>query len=77
MKKKCKKCLIVKDVNDFHKLKDGFRPRCKTCMNQQRKEYYKNNKEKCNKQAMAYYELNKEVILEQQKVYYKKRKKSL
>jgi len=74
-KKKCKKCLIIKDVNDFHRLGKGFRPRCKTCMNEQQKEYYELNKDKCNKKAMAYYELNKEAVLKQQREYQQKRKK--
>ena len=76
MEKKCKKCLIIKDVSEYHKKGDGFRPRCKTCMNEQQKEYYIKNKEISNKKAMIYYELNKEAVLKQQREYQQKRKKN-
>lgn len=49
MKKKCSKCLLEKDVCDFHihnKVKDGYFSQCKECRKVKSKNDYNHNKEK-------------------------------
>lgn len=91
MVKVCVKCLVEKEVSDYHKDKqksDGISTICKLC----KKEYYSKNRDKIRSQQSAYqksnprtrtrnydkeyYEANKESRLEYQKEYNAKNKES-
>jgi hypothetical protein len=66
--KKCKSCEKDKELTEYHKYKrnkDGLKNKCKDCIKQIRKEYYKNNKEK----IKEYQNNNKEKIKEYHKKY--------
>lgn len=68
MNKKCSKCKITKDINNFNlckKNKDGYKYRCKQCS----KEYRENNKKQIKESKKQYYENNKEQIINKQKHY--------
>jgi hypothetical protein len=44
----CKKCLILKDFNEYHKdasKKNGIRTICKDCVKNKNVNYYSNNKD--------------------------------
>lgn len=72
--KKCIKCGIEKEFEDFHKntkAKDGLCHKCKNCV----KEYKKENREKINQRKKEYREENKEQIKEYHKKYQKEHQK--
>jgi hypothetical protein len=72
--KKCSKCEEVKSYEFFSKNKahkDGFQYQCKICFKVQKKEHYKNNKERLNKLTKQYYQNNKEKIKKHAREYYK------
>lgn len=58
--KKCSACLLEKDLDDFHKLKDGRRSQCKECRKKLTKKYREENKEILLEKQKIYYENNKE-----------------
>jgi len=61
--KKCKRCNKDKDFNSFCKTsknKDGYNNRCRECIKELGKDYYKNNKEIMNLKAKKWYGENKE-----------------
>lgn len=75
MEKKCNKCKEVKPVSEFMKearAKNGYKPRCKVCINEYDKIYYQKRKDKKSAQTKVYYEANKERISERNKLYVKK-----
>lgn len=94
MRKVCTKCGIEKELTEFNKDKKGklgVRGDCKKCHMEQKKEHYKNNREKVlgkrkeyrknNKEKIAehvkkHYENNKEKIIERKKEYKRKRRKN-
>ena len=83
--KKCNKCNIEKELNEFFFRKDTqkYRNECKVCfteLNKQKKDnkkvseyhkqYSKINAEKIKEYKKEYYKINKETILENRKQYY-------
>lgn len=77
--KKCIKCQIIKNEEEFHKLKfssDGYRSVCKECRKKDSKLYYSNNKEKIINASKSYqkqyYIDNKDKISSRNKEYEKK-----
>jgi HNH endonuclease len=70
--RKCLKCNTEKTELDFYKnktTKDGIDVYCKECRKKDRKEYYKNNKEKELKKIKINYKKNRKKILEKSKIY--------
>lgn len=93
MDKKCNGCLEIKNVSEFGKesrAKNGYKPRCKKCLNKYYRDFYKygyyktkqkygkkrylQNREKCIELTMNYYNLNKKKIIQRNKLYIRKRK---
>lgn len=71
--KNCIKCNELKSIEDFYKsklTKDGLYTYCKVCHKLERKNSYKNNKEKSINQSKIWYKNNKEKIKEYRKKYY-------
>lgn len=67
--KKCGKCHVIKDIEQFGKCKgrpDGRHPTCKEC----RREYARQNRDKIAEYKRSYYLNNKDKILESQKMRY-------
>lgn len=67
MNKRCTKCKIEKPLSDFHKNKrnkDGRKPRCKECRQEENKIYRENNLEKERERGRVYRESNPEKIKE-------------
>ena len=72
--KTCTKCKIEKELSKFNKCKlwkDGLQYICKSCNNEQVKEYRQANKEKIKEYKQEYRLGNKEKIKEYQKEYHK------
>lgn len=60
--KKCSKCNIVKQINQFYKSqkeKDGLTYLCKDCLKKYGTAYYQKHKEKIKKHCQNYYQDNK------------------
>ncbi len=74
--KKCCKCLIEKNYENFYKdtkKKDGFGYECKDCRKKRyKKENTPENKEKNRLKCLKHYEENKEYYKDYQKEYYEK-----
>jgi hypothetical protein len=71
--KKCVKCNIEKELNQFNKnkrAKDNYSYSCKDC----KKLYYEKNKEIISENYKKYYEENKEILIERAKKYNKENK---
>ena len=62
--KTCTKCKIEKPLSEFHRLRNGFRPKCKTCRKELSKKYYENNREKELQRTKKRYQNNKEYFIE-------------
>jgi hypothetical protein len=65
--KKCSKCNIEKELNNFYKRKDskdGYRKDCKKCKDKVVKKYSQNNKEKISDYKHKFYLDNIEIIKE-------------
>jgi len=65
MKQLCSKCEELKDICFFYKDKSsnsGYRPDCKNCVKERRKEYYNINKENEKVRSKEYRDRNKEQI---------------
>ena len=80
MEKKCNKCKEVKPVSEFMKearAKNGYKPRCKVCINEYDRLFYQKRKDKKAAQTKIYYEANREKILERGKRYAKLNRASL
>jgi len=73
----CTKCKKKKFIEEFcvnRAVKDGLNSRCKECVKQYNKQYYKNNPEKFKEHNKQYYKANKEKYNENaMKVYHKKK----
>lgn len=68
--KKCSKCNIEKNFNEFYKRKDskdGYRNDCKECRNEISKKYTENNPDKVKKIKTKYYLNNKNDVIERTK----------
>ena len=66
MLKRCSKCGFEKDISNFHRKKasrDGYQCHCKKCVLKCRKEYYKDNIEKCRAYEREYRETTNGKIL--------------
>jgi hypothetical protein len=75
--KTCSKCGETKALGFFCKNKecnDGFRPRCKECMNSYGREFRKKNPDKCREYYRKNREKNREKIRVTSKKYYEKNK---
>jgi len=59
MRKICSKCLIEKDLSEFHRLKNTYRSECKQCRKISTANYRVKNREKLNKKQKDYYQNNK------------------
>jgi len=73
--KKCSKCKITKEGNDFSfdlSRYDGLCPQCKECVSKKGKEWYQENKEYKDNQNKAWTEANKEKSIQIQKDWYQK-----
>ena len=71
--KKCPKCSIEKDINEFGKnrlMVDGLCYYCKNCISIMGKKYYDNNKKEICKKVKDYREFNKEKISRKKREYY-------
>ena len=65
MLKKCNKCGMVKDIDDFYKNRntnDGHEIRCKYCCKKHNKEYYHENRKRLRKYSAKYRENNSEKV---------------
>lgn len=70
MEKKCNKCQKTKPVSEFGKearAKNGYKPRCKQCLNDYYNSRYEHWKDKKRKYAVEYFNKNKEAVLERRK----------
>jgi hypothetical protein len=68
--KKCSKCKIEKELNQFYKSskgKDGLNPNCKSCCALKDKKYYFSNKEKFINRTNGYTSRNQMVVDEYKK----------
>tara|TARA_R110001599_G_C12150228_1_gene651387 strand:+ start:426 stop:1172 length:747 start_codon:yes stop_codon:yes gene_type:complete len=75
--KKCTKCKIEKELNEFQKdkqKKDGLSSSCSVCSRQKSKIYYDNNKEKEKKRKKIYHQNNKEKVTLRVKKWYENNK---
>jgi len=80
MLKTCFKCKTEKQLEQFHKdktKKDGLMGKCKVCMKEYQKKFYKENKDIINKRNKKYREENKEKISEQVKKYRNEHKEKM
>jgi hypothetical protein len=71
--KKCSKCGIIKEVCEFHKCsktKNGFRSKCKLCVNKYSRNYSKNNRKIRNEIQKKWRDENQEKIKNYRKKYY-------
>lgn len=75
--KTCTKCKIEKPLSEFHRQKNGFRPKCKTCRKEISRKYYENNSRKTIERTKKYYENNKEYYKEYKKEYRENNKERL
>jgi hypothetical protein len=62
MTKICKVCNLEKDILDFNKQKGQVTYRCKKCLSEYNKKYYKQNQDKIKKQTQTFRENNPEYI---------------
>lgn len=68
----CKKCLLIKNLDEFNKRvgsKDGFAYECRECSKKRGKEYYDKNEKKLKLYQKKYYQNNYEHVLERTKNY--------
>lgn len=68
--KKCRKCGELKVLAEFHRTKNGAMGRsahCKGCVNEHKRNYHHENKERMNLKSEIYYKENREKVLERQK----------
>ena len=73
MKVKCRKCGLLKSLEDYPKhkrYKTGRQSKCKKCYNEYIKEYRNRNPEKVKEAQSLYYLNNREQILEHQRERY-------
>lgn len=66
LKKLCTKCKEVKSVDEFYTSRnnlDGYRGKCKQCMREEDKEWYKSNKEHHNQCSALNYQKNAEEVI--------------
>ena len=78
--KTCSKCKQTKDIGEFYKCKikkDGLRSKCKSCVAEQKKTHYQENKEEIAEYQKAWYQENKEKIAEREKAYYQENKEKI
>jgi hypothetical protein len=78
--KNCIKCNIEKKITHFYKQKrnrDGFTLKCKSCINDEKKQYYNINKENILIKNKKYGEINKIYLSEKRKEYYEENKDQL
>jgi hypothetical protein len=66
--KKCSKCLLEKNIDEFIK---GV---CKSCKKAYKKEYYIKNKDMILRNSREYYSENREMVMEKVREYYSKNK---
>lgn len=52
--KSCSRCKQTKSVTEFHKLHDGYQPRCKTCTSEVQKIRYQANQQKMIERSREY-----------------------
>lgn len=78
--KTCKKCMLEKPGEDFHKTsksKDGLAIYCKPCKSEIAKEYNDNNKDKTKARFKIYRESNSDAIKAQAKIYREENRESI
>ncbi len=78
--KTCKKCKKEKELEEFHKNKnfdDGYKTVCKTCISEQKMEYYKNNSDKISEQSKQSYVRNKDKAKSRANDYYHENKSEI
>lgn len=71
--KNCSKCGVIKEVCEFHKCsrtKNGFRSKCKLCVNKESSDYSKNNRKIRNEIQKKWRIENQEKIKNYRKKYY-------
>jgi hypothetical protein len=72
--KKCNGCKNILPVSNFGKekrAKNGYKPRCKECLNKYGKDFYLNNKDKFKDYGKKYYLKNKDSIIKKVSEYAK------
>jgi len=75
--KKCSKCEVIKNFNEFSKskkMKCRLKSACKECNNEKNKKHYQNNKEKIKITKAEYFKKNNKKINKQHKKYYENNK---
>jgi hypothetical protein len=81
MKKKCSRCLVEKDIFEFHKHRgtnDGYYTICKICRKPIEKKYYDDNKKVINlHRSKKYYENHEENLLKERERAKNEREKRL
>jgi len=80
VKKKCMKCGIEKNINEFYRnksTKDGLCSYCKNCTKKHNKKYHCENRDALNKQKREHYQRNKIEALIKAKDYYRKNKEKV
>jgi hypothetical protein len=78
--KKCNNCLVIKNVSEFGIEKNsinGYKPRCKKCVNADYNKRYKDGKINKKEYSKKYYHENKEVVLKKINKYYKENSKKI
>jgi hypothetical protein len=75
--KACAACKEEKDLDDFYKKGRGKDNVCKKCRLAEKKEWYKNNKEKQKARVSKYRKENREKVLKRKSEYRKKNRKLL
>lgn len=74
---KCKRKLDVREFSKYKRGKKGLRCQCKSCRSQQRKIYYRENKDEIVTKIKKYYQEHKEKISERKKTNYQENKEKL
>jgi hypothetical protein len=72
--KKCNGCKNILPVSNFGKekrAKNGYKPRCKECLNKYNNNFYLNNKDKFKDYGKKYYLKNKDIIIKKVSEYAK------
>jgi len=75
--KVCSRCKNGFFISEFHKQKNGkfgVSSICKSCRNEEKRKYYRNNEKQINEQHAKYYQNNREQISEKHKLYRKSHK---
>jgi hypothetical protein len=74
--KECRKCGHLQPWSEFYRERsaaDGYRPECKACAREYRRQYYRRNREAAIARVQAWREANPDLYVRYQRAYRKKR----